>query len=171
VAVPPRTRATEETSLFGGEAAGWTVETDPNSLAAFDVVRAVEGRELALRYGLATGGSLGQFAALVVATDKGLTAYDRITFQARADKPMRLSVQLRVAVSATEQERWRRSVYLEPSEREMTVFFDDVSPIGVTRTFQPPLADVRNIMFAIDTTNTSPGTSGRVWLRNLRLEK
>jgi hypothetical protein len=173
VAAPPRARATEERPLFAGGdvAAGWTVETDPTSLAALDVIRAVDGRELALRFGLATGGSLGQFAAWGVATDGGLAAYDRITFQARADKPMRLSIQLRVVVSPTEQERWQRSVYIEPADREITVFFDDVSPIGTTRTFRPPLAEVSSIVFAIDTTNTRPGTSGRVWLRSVRLAK
>jgi hypothetical protein len=172
VAVATRPRATEEKALFaGGDAVGWTVETDPTSLAAFDVTRAIEGRELALRFGLATGGSLGQFAALGVATDGGLAAFDRLTFQARSEKSMRLSVQLRAAVSPTEQERWQRSIYLEPTDREITVFFDDFSPIGTTRTFKPPLADVGSIVFAIDTTNTSPGTSGRVWLGKVRLEK
>jgi hypothetical protein len=172
VAATPRSRATEERALYtSGEAVGWSIETDPTSLAAFDVTRAVEGQELALRFGLATGGLLGQFAALGVAINGGLAAYDRLTFRARSDKPMRLSVQLRAAVSATEQERWQRSVYLEPDEREITVFFDDVSPIGTTRTFQPPLMNIVSIVFAIDTTNTSPGTSGRVWLRNVRLER
>jgi hypothetical protein len=172
IAATPRTRATDERPLYiSGEAVGWSIETDPTSLAAFDVTRAVEGQELALRFGLATGGLLGQFAALGVATNGGLAAYDRLTFRARSDKPMRLSVQLRAAVSPTEQERWQRSVYLEPDDHEITVFFDDVSPIGTTRTFQPPLADVVSIVFAIDTTNTSPGTSGRVWLRNVRLER
>ena len=172
IVATPRSRATDEKALFTrGEAVGWSTETDPTSLAAFDVTKAVDGQELALRFGLATGGQLGQFAALGVVTEGGLAAYDRMTFRARSDKPMRLSVQLRVAVSPTEQARWQRSVYLEPDEREITVFFDDVSPIGTTRTFQPPLADVASIVFAIDTTNTRPGTSGRVWLRNVRLER
>ena len=172
IVATPRSHATDEKVLFtSGEAVGWSIETDPTSLAAFDVTKAIDGQELALRFGLATGGQRGQFAALGVVTDGGLAAYDRMTFRARSDKPMRLSVQLRVAVSPTEQERWQRSIYVEPDEREITVFFDDVAPIGTTRTFQPPLADATSIVFAIDTTNTRPGTSGRVWLRNVRLER
>ena len=81
---------------------------------------------------------------------------------------MRLSVQARHPQTGG---RWQRSIYVEPDEREITVFFDDVAPIGTTRTFQPPLADAAGIVFAIDTTNTRPGTSGRVWLRNVRLER
>jgi hypothetical protein len=51
------------------------------------------------------------------------------------------------------------------------VYFDDMRPIGFTRTAQPSLADVRSILFVIDTINTKPGTSGRLWIRSPLLQK
>ncbi len=97
--VPPiRSPATGTTPLFDGrDASAWKTETDPTSLAALDVVRGTSGPELALRFGLATGDTMRQFAAVGVAIGKGLAPHDRLTFHARSDKPMRLSVQLRAA--------------------------------------------------------------------------
>ena len=84
---------------------------------------------------------------------------------------MRVSVQLRAPVNPDYQERWERSVYLDPTDRAISVFFDDMMPIGTTQTYRPPLPNVRSIVFAIDRTNTQAGTSGRIWLRNVRLER
>jgi hypothetical protein len=169
---PPRLPATDAKPLFDGRgAAAWKVETDPASLAALDVVQGTSGSELRLRYGLATGQPARQFAALGVYTEGGIWAYDRLTFAARAERPMRLSVQVRAAVSPAGDERWQRSVYIDSTAREHTVFFDDVTPIAATRTYRPPLAAVHSLVFAIDTTNTKPGASGRVWMKDVRLEK
>ena len=40
--------------------------------------------------------------------------HDRLMFTARANRPTRLSVQLRASPGGTEGERWHRSVYLDP---------------------------------------------------------
>ena len=37
-------------------------------------------------------------------------------------------------------------------------------PAGPTATIKPPLADVRSLLFVVDTTNTKPGTSGLIWI-------
>ena len=168
---PARPPARESKGLFDGREAGWSTETDPTSLAAFDVLRGTRVPELAFRFGLATGDDTHQFVALGVVTPEGIGPYDRLTFEARAEKPMRVSVQLRAPVNPDYQERWERSVYLEPTDRAISVFFDDMMPIGTTQTYRPPLPNVRSIVFAIDRTNTQAGTSGRVWLRNVRLER
>ena len=47
----------------------------------------------------------GQFAAAAVNTPGGLAAFDRLTFAARSDQPMRVSVQVRVAVTPSEDDR------------------------------------------------------------------
>jgi hypothetical protein len=124
-----------------------------------------------LRYGLAGGARGGQFAALAVNTPGGLAAFDRLAFTARAEHPMRISVQLRVAVKPSEDERWQRSVYIDTMDGERTIYFDDFTPVGDTRTFRLPLADVHSIVFAIDVTNTKPGASGRLWIKNVGLQK
>ena len=96
--------------------------------------------------------------------------YDRVRFSTRAERPMRVSVQVR-AVAGTTLERWQRSVYLEPEDRDRVVHFADMTPVGATRSTHPTLTDVRSLMFVIDTTNTKPGSSGRIWLSSVRLEK
>ncbi len=167
-----RRPATVTRPLFEGSTSdAWRFETDPTSLAALDVVPTPAGPERRLRYGLATGARGGQFAALAVNTPGGLAAFDRLTFTARAEHPMRISVQIRVAVKPSEDERWQRSVYIDTKDGERTVYFDDFTPIGDTRTYRPPLADVHSIVFAIDMTNTQPGASGRLWIRNEALQK
>ena len=83
---------------------------------------------------------------------------------------MRVSVQLRNWAKPAP-ERWQRSVYVDTFEQERTVFFDDLTPAGATSTWKPALEDVRSVIFTIDTTNTKPGTSGRVWLRNVALQR
>jgi hypothetical protein len=171
--VPPtRPPATDARRLFDErEAAGWSTETDPTSLAAFDVRRGTTVPEIGFRFGLATGDTTHQFAAISVATPDGVQAYDRLTFEARADAAMRISVQVRAPVNPDYQERWERSVYLEPTDRQISIFFDDMTPIGATQTFRPSVAAVRSIVFAVERTNTAAGTSGRIWLRNVRLER
>ena len=83
---------------------------------------------------------------------------------------MRLSVQVRTKVGTT-LERWQRSVYVEPKDRDRMVRFDEMTPVGATGSTHPSLTDVRSLMFVIDTTNTKPGSSGRVWLSSVRLER
>jgi hypothetical protein len=83
---------------------------------------------------------------------------------------MRVSVQARAEVKNAPPERWQRSIYVDADDRERTVLFNDMTPVGKTHAATVPLADIRSIMFVVDTTNTKPGSSGRLWLRNVRLE-
>jgi len=78
-------------------------------------------------------------------------------------------VQLRTEGGASD--RWARSVYVDTTEQEHTIFFDDLRPVGQTTTLTPPLAGVRNILFVVDTINTRPGTSGRIWIKRAALAK
>jgi len=116
-------------------------------------------------YSLGNEETTGQFSAAVFGPWE-LTGYDRVTFQARADRPMRASVQLRQPGSG---ERWRRSLYLDDRPRAVTIFFDDMTPVRMTSTPRPDTASGKDLMFVIDTTNTHPGTKGAVWIENPRL--
>jgi hypothetical protein len=40
--------------------------------------------------------------------------------------------------------------------------------VGTTHSPAPPTAGIRSIMFVVDTTNTLPGSSGRLWLGAVR---
>jgi hypothetical protein len=164
----PRPPAATSSPIFDGTANGWRVERDPVSLAALDVSRTIDGSELRLRYALAgevpAGSHGGLFIALIDDRPAGLAASDRLVFTARAERPMRISVQLRAGPGSAA-ERWQRSVYVDTFDQERTVYFDDLSPVGPTRSAQPPLSDIHDIMFVIDTTNTKPGSSGRFWIK------
>ena len=121
---------------------------------------------LRFRFGLSGGAAAGQYAALVVDPPEGLARADRVAFTVRAEQPMRLSVQLR-----SDRGRWQRSVHVDTVNQDRTVYFDDLTPAGLTETGKPPLAEIRSILFVVDSTNTKPGTSGRVWIVNPRLER
>lgn len=171
---PPSARppATMADPLFDGRtASNWRVEHDGASLAALDVAPGVDRNELRLRYGLGGGAVAGQFAALVVDTPIGVAPNDRVAFTVRAEHPMRIAVQLRAPSAEPAGERWQRSVYVEPFNQERTVYFDDLTPIGATRTGKPAADEVRSILFVVDTTNTKPGSSGRLWIKAAALQR
>jgi hypothetical protein len=150
-----------------GPAADWTVATSPRSQGALDVVPAEGGTQLAFRWGLGGTRSESPYAAIVMPAGPALGGHDRLMFTGRADRPMRLSVQLRVPAPG-DGERWHRSVYLDETARDVTIFFDDMTPRGPTTTRRAPLADVRDVMFVVDTVNTAPGTSGEVRIDEVR---
>ncbi len=165
-------RPDDHADLFDGRTpTGWTIENDGTSLSAVNVVTTTAGSELRMRYGLSGGPNTGQFAGIAVDTLNGVGAFDRLTFSARAEHPMRVSVQVRAEVRGAPPERWQRSVYLDGTERTRSIFFDDMTAVGETHSARPPTATVRNIMFIVDTTNSLPGSSGSVWLRNVRVER
>lgn len=161
-----RSRATRFATQYGnGPATGWTVETSMASLGALEVVKTVGGTQLSFRYALGGAASSNPFAALVMPAGSALAGYDRLMFTARADRPMRLSVQLREPgreVGAEAGERWQRSVYLDPTPRDVTVYFDDMAPRGRVSRPRPTPAIVRSVLFVIDTMNTPLGGRGTI---------
>src|SRR5207247_1492656 len=83
----------------------------------------------------------------------------------RAEQPMRMSVQLR-----SDRGRWQRSLYVDAVNQDRTVSFDDLMPASFAESDKPPLAEIRSILMVVDSTNTKPGTSGRIWITQPRLE-
>jgi hypothetical protein len=160
-----RRAATKQVPLFDGKTTtGWHIEHEAASLGAVEVAPAADGSELRLRYALAGAPSAGPFVAAVHDTPNGTGSSDRIGFTVRAEHPMRISVQLRAETGNGAGERWQRSVYVDGSRQARTVYFDDFTPAGPTRTWRPPFDRVRSILFVVDTTNTRAGSTGRVWI-------
>jgi hypothetical protein len=147
-----------------GEARGWRIETSPRSKAAIDVVRTIGGTELLLRWGVGGASSESPYAAFAMPAGTFISGYDRLLFTARAEKPMRVSVQFRLENG----DRWRRSVYLDGTARQVAVFFDDVRPVGDTAQRRLPLAEVRDVLFVVDTVNTKPGSAGQFWIDDVQ---
>ncbi len=170
--VPPRLPPSETTELYGDQPPRdlpWGVEYDPDSRAALNVTPTPDdGSELAFRYALRGAPMAGQYAALARRLDGGLAGYDRVTFRARSSRPMRLEVQIR-RPSGPDGQRWERSVYLDEQMRDVTVFLDDMRPIGATDTYSPDLSLIDTLLFVVDTTHTNPGTAGIVWVDGVTL--
>ena len=164
--IPARPPARTSRLLFDGRSTEtWRVVTDATSLGALDMTPTTTvDNALRLRFGLSTS-TANQFVALSVATPQGVASNDRLSFSTRAEKPMRISVQLQ-----TEKARWQRSVYVDTDTQAHTIFFDEFTPIGDSETYRVPLGDVRNVLFVVDTTNTRPGASGRLWITSPALQ-
>ncbi|HYM24648.1 MAG TPA: hypothetical protein VEU08_15630, partial [Vicinamibacterales bacterium] len=146
---------------------GWHVEQDTGSHGDAGIAAGPSDPELSFQFSLADGPPATQMAALVNVTAEGLQDADRIAFTVRAERPMRVSVQLR----SKRADRWQRSIYVDATPVEKIVRFDDMTAIGSTPTPAPPLADIQSIMFVVDLTNNRPGSSGKLWLSGLRLER
>jgi len=168
---PPRLPARETRPLYSNEpeqGLPWAVEVDPESRAAIGVTPNVGGVELAFRYALRGAPIAGQYAALVRPLADGLVGDDRVVLRARASRPMRVEIQIRQP-GGPDGQRWERSVYLDEQAREVTVFFDDMHPIGPTDTFRPDLSLIDALLFVVDTNHTPPATAGVVWVDDVRI--
>ena len=174
----PRLRATVASptpgrtvrALFDGRTLdGWSRENDAVSAAALDVVPFVGGSMLHMRFGLAGGTPVGQFTAATVDTAAGVDGTAGVAFRVHASAEMRVAVMVRAEVPGAAPERWEQSVYVSPSDAEHVIRFADMTSVGPTHSPRAPLAGVRSILFVMDTTNTKPGTSGQLWLGEVRL--
>ena len=83
---------------------------------------------------------------------------------------MRISVQLRTPAGRVLR-RWQQSVFLDASDREHTVAFDDLVASGGTEPGKPALDLVSQVLFVVDTTHTKAGTGGRIWIKNAAFQK
>jgi hypothetical protein len=140
----------------------WGVERDATSRAELE--RSAGG--VGLRFTLASAADVVPFAALDATTTipPGSTG---IAFRGRADRPMRLSVQIRV-VTAGEGKRWQRSVYLDERDRDIVIPFADMTAAGALAAGPPDVPNVRTILWVADTVNTDRGSSGRFLLDQVR---
>jgi hypothetical protein len=150
-----------------GPVSGWTVEHSPASLGALDEIKTVNGQQLSMRYALGGTASSSPFTAFVMPAGADLQSYDRLMFTGRADRPVRVSVQVRERGGGAG-ERWHRSVYLEPTAREVSVLFADMLPRGQTSTPRPTLANIESVLFVLDTVNTTLGGNGTLWLDDIK---
>jgi hypothetical protein len=163
-----RPRATTFAVLYrDGPPQGWIVENSQGSLGAIDLLKSFAGTHVALRYGLGGAASSSPFTAFVLPAGPELPKYSQLTFSGWANKPTRVSVQLREP-SGSAGERWHRSVYLAPEPREVTVYFADMTPRGATSRPQPDLEDIQAVLFVVDTVNTPLGGNGTIWIDDVR---
>jgi len=152
--------------LYGDEQmAAWHVEQSSRSQSALDEVPAPGGTQLLLRWGLGGTISEGPFVALVTAAGSPGVDTARLRFTGRAERPMRLSVQVRTSDGL----RWHRSVYLDAETRVVDVALADMRPREPGVTGPPVARDVRDLLFVVDTVNAALGSNGQVWVDEVRL--
>lgn len=158
---PPPSPAIDSWGVQGGP---WHAEQGDGSSAQVLHLQPPEG-PAQFTYRLAPGERAGQYAALVLAVGNALSGHTRLAFRARASSPIRVSVQARRPAG----ERWKRSVFLDATPRDVLIPFHEMTPIGGA-----PLlfnaAQIDTLLFVIDTTNTATGSAGEFEIGNVRVE-
>jgi len=148
----------------GGVAApqAWRVEASAGSAGT---VEAGE-HEATVFFRLQPEGAASPFVALAIPLE-ALTRPDRLAFRGRADRPMRVSVQLRFTAAEA---RWARSVYLDAEEREVQVPIDNLRP-AATAAARPPLSQATSLLFVVDLTNARPGDTGQFTIGHVAFQQ
>jgi len=166
VSSPQAAPRTFMTLYDGGPARGWQIEKADASDAAMDVIGALGGSQLLLRFAISGTAAESPYVAFVMPATATVAMYERLVFTARADRPMRLSLQLRAP--GGDGERWRRAVYLDSTPRTIDVAFADFRSVGSASASPPDLSKVDSILFVIDTTNTKAGSNGQIQVDDIR---
>jgi hypothetical protein len=164
----PLVRATPV--YLDGPADAWAVEKSDRASGAISVIGAVSGTQLLLRYALGGSKNDGGFVAFVTRLRGGLADADRLTFSGRASRPMRAWVQLRAPTVGGVERRWRSSVYLDEEAREIVVPLSAMTPVGATPATVARDA-IDSLLLVIDQVNTRLGSSGQVWIDDVRYER
>jgi hypothetical protein len=150
--------------LFPASPNGWTVEHDGASKADLEI------RDGAMELDYTLGPDPGTRPRVAIAAPPHeLAPNDRLLLRLRADRPMRLSIQLRTGAAGGREERWQRSVFVDAVERDVTVAFDDMRSVGATRSERPPLEARPSVILVVDTTNTKAGSTGTLTIRQVAL--
>ena len=146
------------------DAAAWGAEKHATSQ---NNIKADSGGEVAMTFRLGPGPLNGQYAAMAYPIDAG-TAFTSITATLRSAAPMRVSVQVRQP-GGVDGERWHRSVYVDQTPREVTLHLQDFRLGEVVTDRKPTPAEVRSVLFVVDTWHTKPGTAGTLWVSGVSL--
>jgi len=133
------------------------------------VIGALPGSQALLRFALSGTAADNPYAAFVIPANAAIATADRLVFTARADRPMRVSVQLRAP--GGEGERWHRSVYLDRTPRTIDLPFADFRPVSRTSAAQPVLSKVDAVLFVIDAVNTKIGSNGQLTIGDIKYGK
>jgi hypothetical protein len=147
--------------------ATWAVEHSRESRVEIAHVGAGLDQRITMSYGLGAGARAGQYAAIATPDVETLAGRTHLAFLVRADRPMRVSVQVREPLAGGDR-RWRRSVYVDDTPREVTVALDDMRPAPPNGVPHPLPGALRSLLFVVDTEHTPTGASGTVWIERVR---
>jgi hypothetical protein len=167
--VPPLAAVTASETLPAGAQDGWRTEQARGSTITIapDSESAPGPPGVQIRFRLGEGARDGQYVAAVHSAPSDIASFSRLAFQTRANRPLRMSVQVRDAAGR----RWLRSVYVDSDVRTVVAPFADLRPIDGAWPPHPDLSAVQDLMFVVDLTNALPGSAGRIGVEDLRLER
>lgn len=150
-------------------AGAWRIEKDALSSGLTETLGTPDRIRHTLHFQLGRGGT-SPYVALATGDVGAMHDATRLAFRAGADRPMRLSVQVRLLEDGADR-RWQRSVYVSPGAREFTIRFSDMRVAGTAArdAFDP--ARIHSLLFVVDTVNAAPGDRGVVWVEGLRTER
>ena len=142
----------------------WQIDRSPDAEARLGLENG------ALRLDFALGLHGHTHASVCAWEPRDLTDSAALGFRVRADRPMRLDIQVRTASPGVPGgvRIWRRSVRADPDWSEAMV------PLATLTTFdgrggRPDLAHVQGLYFHVDEANLPPGSKGTVWIDEVRL--
>jgi hypothetical protein len=163
---PAETMAPPARSVLVAAPDKWAIEKNETSTATL----AASGVATHLTFTLGGAAAYDQFAAMSAPVNDELSAegFDRVQFTIRAERPMRLSVQLRLPGSPGH-DRWRHSVFADQTPRTFTFRLQDFQPADLPTTQRPIVAHVRGVLFVVDTLNNLPSTRGSIWVSDVKL--
>ena len=165
--LPSPTAVMELVPDLGGEEGVWTSEAGDDSAAAV----VTDAKELVFRYRLSGSKIDSSYAAAVRSLNGvGVEGWDTVSLVASADRPVRVSVQLRDGRSS-EDIRWRASFYADREPRSITIPFGRfISTVPMeTRTLR--VEDMDAFLIGGDLVNSAPGTNGELRLESIQLER
>ncbi len=165
---PQPTVDVTEPLVSGSTRRAWHIEKDPTSSVRTARGKAPWGDGSALRVGIALGPGErhGQFGAIVTPiTPPRLAGWDGLRVQLRADRPMRVSVQLRYGRGGR---RWVRSVYVDQTTEWQEVSFGEMRG-AESNSGAVALDKADSLLFVVDTTNTLPTHGGTIWIGEVQL--
>ena len=161
---------TRRTPLYTDEdgTGGWAIENSGRAEGRVSVVGAATGRQLTLRFALGGSRADSPFVALVRPLNGSAAGSDALLFEARASRPMRISVQFRSARDAGAR-RWTRAVYLDETMRRVRLPLREFLPAGHDSPLTPEALET--VLFVVDSLNTALGQGGQVWLDTVALAR
>ena len=163
-------------AVAGAPPGEWAIENSAGSEGAIAAVTGPSGDpEALLRFALSGRLSDAPYVAFVVPVGEVFGERDRVAFSVRADRPVRVDVQVRTPTpqpgeggEAVLGERWHRSVYAEEDLRSVTIPLAEFTPKGPTNEASAASDAIDSLLFVVDTVNTAVGTGGRILVSNLR---
>jgi len=147
--------------LSGGPSGGaWHVEADPTSRVECSLEGAGDEGTFRVKVSLGQGSRRHPpYGALAVPLSRGsLTLASSIRLVARADRPCRLSIQLRAPDAAADR-RWGRSIRLDTHDLPVRLPVAELRPVtaAVGSLDARTLAQVDAVLLVLDTVNLEPG--------------